>query len=92
MNNSIVVKIESGIVADIYATCPLQVTIVDYDMIEGGEPFELRMKKSVLTMAPEQRIRPEHIEELVRSLVFECQRPADRRLPRRIATESTAAA
>ncbi len=92
MNNSIVIKIESGIVADIYSTCPVQVTIVDYDMIEGAETFDLRMKKSVLAMAPEERIRPEHVEELVRSLVLECLRPADRRLPRRITTGGDVAA
>ncbi len=75
--NHIIIKIESGVVADIYFTEPVSVTIVDHDVIEGGETFECRMKKAVLSMTPEQRIRPEEIEEAVRSLVRECRRPKD---------------
>ncbi len=75
--NHIIIKIESGVVADIYFTEPLSVTVVDHDVIEGGETFACRMKKAVLCMTPEQRIRPEEIEEAVRSLVRECRRPRD---------------
>jgi hypothetical protein len=35
-------------------------------------------------MTPDQRFRPEDIEQMVESLVLECRRPADRRLPGRI--------
>ena len=82
--NQIIIKIESGIVADVYTTEPVNVTIVDHDVIEGGESFEARMKKAVLRMAPDQRVRPDEIERMVRRLVLECVRPADRRGPRRI--------
>ncbi len=73
----IIIKIESGVVADVYATEPVTVTVVDHDVIEGGETFECRMKKAVLSMHPEQRIMPEKIDEAVRSLVLECRRPKD---------------
>jgi len=77
MNDSIVIKIESGVVAEIFSTSPVQVTVVDYDMIEGGETYERREKKAVFFMVPEQLIDQEHIPELVKSLVLECRRPAD---------------
>ncbi len=76
--NHVIIKIESGVVVDVYFTEPVSVTVVDHDVIEGGETFECRMKKAVLFMSPEQRIRPEEIEETVRSLVLECKRPKDR--------------
>ncbi len=76
--NQIIIKIESGVVADIYHTAPIQVTIVDHDVIEGGESFEERMKKAVLKIKPDQRVTPECIEQLVKHLVRQCIRPADR--------------
>ncbi len=82
--NQIIIKIESGVVADVYFTEPVRVTVVDHDVIEGGETFEDRMKKAVLSMIPEQRISPEDIEGRVKALVLECRRPADRSLPLKI--------
>lgn len=76
--NHIIIKIESGVVADVYSTEPINVTIVDHDVIEGGETFETRMKKAVISMIPEQRVRHDDIEQLVESLVLECKRPGDR--------------
>ena len=90
--NHIIIKIESGVVADIYFTEPLNVTIVDHDVIEGGETISDRIKKSVIKMTPELRVKPEEIEQTVRSLVLECRRPADRRLPECIMTVVEAAA
>jgi hypothetical protein len=84
MNDTIIIKIESGVVADIYSTGPMRAIIVDYDMIEGGETFDLRMKKAVLSMTPEQYVKPEDIDAVVKSLVLECLRPADRRLPAQV--------
>jgi len=81
MNNTIIIKIESGVVAEIYSIGPVQAIIVDYDMIEGGETFEHRMKKSVLAMTAEQRLTPENVDDVVKTLVLECSRPADRLLP-----------
>ncbi len=78
--NHIIIKIESGVVADVYFTEPINITIVDHDVIEGGETFEERRKKAVLTMTPELHIKPDEIEQTVTSLVLECRRPADRRL------------
>jgi hypothetical protein len=82
--NHLIIKIESGVVADVYFTEPVNVTIVDHDVIEGGESFEGRMKKAVLSMTPDQHVRPEDIKQMVETLVLECRRPADRRLPGRI--------
>ena len=90
--NHLIIKIDSGVVADIYITEPVNVTIVDHDVIEGGETFECRMKKAVLTMIPDQRVRHEEIEQVVKRLVLECRRPADRRLPGRIMIDGEAAA
>jgi len=90
--NHIIIKIESGVVADVYSTEPINITIVDHDVIEGGETFEDRMKKAVLSMTPEQRIRPDDIEQLVETLVLECIRPADRRRTKRMMVGAEAAA
>ncbi len=90
--NHIIIKIESGVVADVYYTEPLYVTIVDHDTIEGGETFEERMKKSVLKMTPERQLRPDEIEQAVKTLVLECRRPADRKLPGRTMMQVGAAA
>ena len=75
--NHIIIKIESGVVADVYFTEPVSVTVVDHDTIEGVETFEARMKKAVLSMTPEQHIRPEDIGRVVEKLVLECRRPLD---------------
>jgi hypothetical protein len=77
-DNAIIIKIESGVVADIYSTGPLRAIIVDYDMIEGGETFERRMKKAVINQEPAHRVMREHMDALVKTLVLQCQRPADR--------------
>ena len=76
--NHIIIKIESGVVDDIYFTEPVSVTIVDHDMIEGGDTYEARMKKAVLYMTPDQRVRHEDLAQLVETLVLECRRPSDR--------------
>jgi len=81
MTNTVIIKIESGVVADIYSTSSVQAIIVDYDTIEGGETFEDRMKKSVLSMTPDHHVKPENVDAAVKSLVLECSRPADRRTP-----------
>ena len=78
MKNAIIIKIESGIVADVYVTEPMQIVIVDHDMIEGGESFEQRLRKSVFSMRSEKSIIPCQIDALVESLVLECKRPGDR--------------
>ena len=78
MNNMIVIKIESGVVSEVYTSLPIQVIVVDHDVIEGGETFEQRVRKSVSTMVPDKGVNPEDIEALVATLVLECCRPADR--------------
>ncbi len=88
--NDIIIKVESGIVADIYFTEPLNVTIVDYDAIEGGETFEDLMKKAVITMTPDTRVGREHIEDVIKSLVLECRRPGDRRSGKSISGKAAA--
>jgi len=77
MNNTIVIKIESGVVADVYVSEPADIIIVDHDMIEGGESFEQRVLKSVFSHRSEKCVIPDHVDALVTSLVLECKRPLD---------------
>ncbi len=77
--NHIIIKIESGIVSEVYSSEPLNVTIVDHDVIEGGETFDCRMKKAVLSMTSEPGVRPEDIDRAVKKMVLDCVRPKDRR-------------
>lgn len=79
MNNTIIVKIESGVVSEVYASTPIEIIVVDHDVIEGGETLEQRVRKSVSTIYPDNTIRPDDIEALVMSLVLQCLRPADRK-------------
>ncbi len=90
--NQIIIKIESGVVADIFATEPVRVTVVDHDVIEGGETFAERLKKAVIKMMPEFLVKPDDVEEKVKSLVLECRRPADRLLSERTSSTEEAAA
>ncbi len=90
--NHIIIKIESGVVADVYFTEPVNITIVDHDVIEGGETFEDRMKKEVMTMTSGLRVRPEEVTQTVRSLVLECRRPTDKRMLRKRAIDVEEAA
>jgi hypothetical protein len=76
--NTIVLKIESGVVSEVYASAPTKVIVVDHDVIEGGETFEERVAKSVSTMDPDKRFNPNDREALIISLVLDCVRPADR--------------
>ena len=90
--NHIIIKIESGVVAEVYSSAPVSITIVDHDVIEGGESYETRMKKAILSMTSEQCVRPEDIDQLVKTLVLECRRPQDRLLSgRRMAAAQEAA-
>jgi hypothetical protein len=77
MKNAIIIKIEGGIVADVYVTEPMHIVIVDHDMIEGGETFEQRLRKSVFLLRSEKCVIPCHIDVLVESLVLDCKRPGD---------------
>lgn len=81
MANTIILKIESGVVSEIYASMPVEVIVVDHDVIEGGETFAQRMHKSVSTMVPDKGVKSEDINALVTALVLECKRPADRKSP-----------
>ena len=76
MNHTIIIKIESGIVSDIYSTDPIQVIVVDYDLIEGNESCEHRMIKAVHVMSPDGFVKPEEIDSAVKLLVAYCSRPA----------------
>jgi len=75
--NTIIIKIESGIVADVYSTAPVRVVVVDHDVIEGGETFERRMEMAVFTKSPEHYVKPDEVPSVVRTLVLACERPAD---------------
>lgn len=75
MDNTIIIKIESGVVADVYATSPAQVIVVDYDLIEGDETFESRVRKAVLSMPIDYSVKPEEIAGIVAFLLAACERP-----------------
>ena len=75
--NTLIVKIESGVIAEVYSTAPAQIIVVDYDLIEVDETLDCRMRK-VVPMPPDEYIKPYDIDTVVRDLVVKCIRP-DRR-------------
>ena len=89
--NHIIIKIKSGVVAEVYCAEPVNVIVVDRDVIKGGETFEELMVKAV-TMTLERRIRPEEVGRTVQSLVLEIRGPADQRLPAQVTTTFEATA
>lgn len=78
--NQLIIKIESGVVADIWHSGPFDVTVVDYDVIEGGDDLDARMRKAVLSLPSGQPIPAKGAQALVESLVAACERPVPRRL------------
>lgn len=76
--NTLIVKIESGVIAEVYSTTPAQIIVVDYDLIEGDETLDCRMRKAVLSMPPDEYIKTDDIDTRVKDLVVQCSRP-DRR-------------
>jgi hypothetical protein len=73
--NHVIIKIESGVVSDVYFTEPVKVTFVNHDVIEGRNPYDTRMKSAVISMTVRQHISPEDIELVVKKLVLECEQP-----------------
>ncbi len=73
--NHLIIKIESGVVADIWHTGPLTVTVIDYDVIDGEDDLEARMRKAVLSLPAGEIVAPEGVETLVKSLAAACKRP-----------------
>lgn len=76
--NTLIVKIESGVIAEVYSTVQAKIIVVDYDLIEGDETFDSRVRKAVLSMHPDEYIKPHDIDSMVETLVVQCSRP-DRR-------------
>jgi hypothetical protein len=76
--NTLIIKIESGVIAEVYSTAPAKIIVVDYDMIEGDETLDGRMRKAVLSMPSDEYIKPHDIDTKVKDLVVQCSRP-DRR-------------
>ena len=76
---TLIIMVESGVVTDILPTGPVDAVVVDLDMIENGDSFEQRMRKSVLPLAPEGRITLDSMPSLITSIVREYRRPERRR-------------
>ena len=76
MDNTIIVKIESGVVADVYSIDPVQMIVVDYDLIDGDETCEHRMNKAVIKMTPDYYVKQEDLDGIVTSLLKKSRRPA----------------
>jgi len=76
---TLIITVESGVVADILPTGPIEAVIVDLDMLENDDTFEQRMRKSVLPMIPESRILSNDVSTLITTIVQEYRRPGRKR-------------
>jgi hypothetical protein len=70
MNNQIILKVKSGAVIDAYATGPVQMTVVDVDMLEPGDSEEVRMKKSVFDMPLDGIIGREDVDQFIKDIAL----------------------
>jgi hypothetical protein len=73
MSEKIVLKVKSGAVIDVYATGPVQMTVVDLDMMEPGDTEEGRMKKTVFHMPLDGIIAPDEVDRFIKDMAIkEC--------------------
>lgn len=70
MNDQIILKVKSGAVIDVYATRPIQTTVVDVDMIEPGDSEEGRMKKTVFDVPLDGIITHDEVDQFVKDMAF----------------------
>jgi hypothetical protein len=70
MNDQIILKVKSGTVIDAYATKPVQMTVVDVDMIEPGDTEDSRMKKTVFAVPLDGIVAREEVEQLIRDIAM----------------------
>jgi len=75
----LIITVESGVVADILPTGPVEAVIVDLDMLENDDTFEQRMRKSVLPMTPESRILSDDVSSLITTIVQKYRHPSRKR-------------
>jgi hypothetical protein len=70
MSDQIIVKVKSGAVIDAYATGPVQMTVVDVDMLEPGDSEEARMKKSVFDVPLDGIIGEEDVDQFIKDMAL----------------------
>ncbi len=70
MSNQIVLKVKSGAIIDAYATGPVQMTVVDVDMVEPGDTEEERVKKTVFDLPLDGLIDSEEVDQLVKEMAL----------------------
>lgn len=63
---TIVMEIENGVLTEFNASAPAQVILVDYDTIEEGRTFALRVRWSPLTAIQEAPFKTEEIAIILR--------------------------
>jgi hypothetical protein len=78
---TMIITVESGVVTAILPTGPVEAVVVDLDMIENEDPFENRVRKAVLQLDPDDRIRRDDLNSLIAAMVREYRRPERRQAP-----------
>lgn len=81
MSDQIILKVKSGAVIDAYATGPVQMTVVDLDMIEPGDTENSRIKKSVFALPLDGIISPEEVDRFIKDLAMNEPEPEKRAGP-----------
>jgi hypothetical protein len=84
MDTTLIIKIESGVVADVYSTDPAKIIVVDYDLIDGDESCEGRRNKAVLSMTPDNYFKSEDADEMVSTLLKRSRRGGKHDMPSQI--------
>ena len=70
MSDQIIVKVKSGAVIDAYATGPVQMTVVDVDMLEPGDSEEVRMRKSVFDVPLDGIIHETEVDQFIKDMAL----------------------
>jgi hypothetical protein len=70
MSDQIILKVKSGAVIDAYATGPVQMTVVDVDMVEPGDSEEDRIKKTVFDVPLDGIIAREEVDQIIKDIAL----------------------
>lgn len=78
MSDQIILKVKSGAVIDAYATGPVQMTVVDVDMVEPGDTEDGRMKKMVFALPLDAIITREEVDQFIKDMAMSEPEPESR--------------
>jgi hypothetical protein len=70
MSDQVILKVKSGAIIDAYATGPVQMTVVDVDMVEPGDSEEERIRKTVFDVPLDGIIDSHEVDQCIKDIAL----------------------